>query len=255
MLFEEYAANSRFTPIYLNPGGRYDPTSTSYAAEYVQSLGTPVDLILSTMFVEPEDPKKGDVILHLKATQLDPKSGDTLLTWNAAKQMKDPGVMIAKVQNYSLTNKYVDSHLLYQPPSELRKQPLGKAAADLASQIVQQSSADAGKLSASADPPVSKQGDACKMRIKVNYEEKHAISKSYTIFINGRDETEGVKEGLLDVQEKPGQLSIMLSVNDKPYKLPVQDVYLFDPTLDCGRDSNFLNVNIGPAGEAHTTWR
>jgi hypothetical protein len=255
LLFEEYSASSRFTPIYLNPGGKYDPSSTSFAAEYVQSLGTPVDLILSTTFVEPEDPKKGDLILHMKGTQLDPKTGDTMLSWTSSKPLKDRSAMITSVQSSSYSNKYMDSRLLYQPSREFRKQPLGKAAADLATQLVQATTADAGKFTASGEAPAAPKGTSCKMQIKVNYVEKHAISKSYTVFINDRDETRGVKEGLLDVEEKAGRLSILMNVNDKPYKLPIQDTYLFDPTLDCTRSTNFLNIDIGAAGEAVTTWR
>jgi hypothetical protein len=253
MLYQQFAVNPRFRPVFLNPGGLYDPSSTSYVAEYVQTLDTPVDMVLATTFTQPETPKKGDLILHLRSAQLDPKTGDAVVTTTAGTPLKDRSAMI----NYGLQNLPTGYYRegMYQPSRNFDKSPVGKAAYDLARQSAESAAQGAAKLNASGVVPVQKASATCKMTIKINYLERHAISKSYTAIIDEKEESLGIKEGILEVNEHAGPLLMQIKLNDAPYKLPKQDLYLFDPIVDCSRSSNFLQINIGPSGEASTKWQ
>jgi hypothetical protein len=250
---QQFAASPNFRPVFLNPGGLYDPTGTSYIAEYVQTLDTPVDLVLATTFIQPENPKKGDLILHLRSAQLDPKTGDALTTTTASAPLKDRSAMI----NYGLHNLPTGYYQegMYQPSRNLDKSPAGKAALELARQSSAAAASAASKVTATGVVPVQKAATTCKVKMRINYLERHAISKSYTAIIDEKEESLGINEGILEVDEHAGTLLMQIKINDAPYKLPKQELYLFDPIVDCSRSSNFLQINIGPSGEASTKWQ
>ena len=253
MLYQQFAVNPRFRPVFLNPGGLYDPTGTSYIAQYGQTLDSPVDLVLATTFIQPENPKKGDLILHLRSAQLDPKTGDPLMTTTAGTPLKDRSAMI----NYGLHNLPTGYYQegMYQPSRNFDKSPVGKAAFDLARQSVEAASSVASKVIATGVVPVQKAATTCKIKMRINYVERHAISKSYTAIIDEKEESLGINEGILEVDEHAGPLLMQIKLNDAPYKLPKQDLYLFDPIVDCSRSSNFLQINVGASGEASTKWQ
>ena len=254
MLYQQFASNSKFQPVFLNPGGLYDPSTTSWVAEYVQTLDMPVDAVLATTFTEPETPKHGDLILHLKSAELDPKTGDPIQTTIGNAPLKDRSAMLDYGFTYVPTG-YFDRGAIYQPSRNFPKQPLGKAAFELAKQSAASTGGSTGKLAASGTPASAAGSASCKMSIRINYVEKHSISKSYSVIINEKDEALGVKEGILEVEEPAAPVLMQIKLNDAPYKLPKQELYLFDPTLDCSRTSNRLEVNIGPAGEASYKWK
>ncbi len=256
MLYQQFASNPKFHPVFLNPGGLYDPTSTAWVAEYVRTLDTPIDVVLSTIFAEPDDPKHGDLILHLKASELDPKTGDSLQASVSSTQIKDYKAMLDYGRAMIPTGSF-DTSLVYQPSRNFDKQPVGKAAYALARQAADSVNLTAPKLTASGTAPPHAKTTSCKMTLKISYDykDRHPSSKSYDCIINEREESLGIKEGVLEVEEPSAPLLMQIQVKDSPYKLPKQDVYLFDPVLDCGRASNILKVTIGPAGEAHTTWQ
>jgi len=254
MLYQQFASNDRFQPVFLNPGGLWDPTQTSWVSEYVQTLNTPLDVVLATTFTEPETPKHGDLILHMKSAELDPKTGDAIQTTIANAPLKDRSAMLDYGITYIPTG-YFNRGAIYQPSRNFPKQPLGKAAFELAKQSAESATQGAAKLTASYMAPAAPKNQSCKMSIKINYVEKHAISKSYSCVINEKDEALGIKEGILEVEEPAAPVLMQIKLNDTPYKLPKQELYLFDPTLDCSRDSNRLEINIGPAGEASYKWK
>lgn len=253
MLYQQFAGTTRFQPVFLNPGGLYDPTSTSWVAEYVQTLGTPIDVVLATTFIQPDTAKHNDIVLHLRSVALDSKTGDALETTVASTPLKDYKAMLDTGFAYIPTG-YFDTGI-YQPSRNFNKQPLGKASFELSKQSAASAVLNTNKLTASGVPPEKGGPKACKMRIKINYVEKHAISKSYSCIINEKEESLGIKEGLLEVEEPASPVLIQIKVNDAPYKLPKQELYLFDPILDCSRTSNQLDINIGAAGEARYTWK
>ncbi len=254
MLYQQFASNSRFQPVFLNPGGGWDPSQTSGVPEYVETLNVPVDIVLATTFTEPETPKKGDLILHLKSVELDPKSGEALQTAIQNTPLKDRSAMLDYGFTYIPTG-YFNSSAIYQPSRNFPKQPLGKAAFELARQSADSANQVIAKVTPSYVAPASPKAQSCKMSLKINYVEKHSISKSYSCIVNEKDEALGIKEGILEVDEPAAPVLMQIKLNDSPYKLPKQELYLFDPTLDCTRESNRLEVNIGPAGEASYKWK
>jgi hypothetical protein len=254
MLYQQFALDPHFRPVFLNPGGLYDPTSTSYIAEYVQTLDTPLDMVLATNLIEPESPKHGDEILRLRSMQLDPKSGDAVQTWVSTTPIKDRSAMFDLGRTYVPTGMY-DTGMMFKPNASVQRSPVGKAALELARQSEGMAVQQATKLTPSGIVVEHPQPPSCRMKLKVNYVEKHAISKSYSCVINEKEESLGIKEGILEVEEPARRLLIQIKLNDVPYKLPKQETYLLDPTLDCSSGHEFLNVNIGSAGEASTSWK
>jgi len=254
MLYQQFASNSHFQPVFLNPGGLWDPSQNSWIVEYVQTLSTPLDVVLATTFTEPETPKKGDLILHLKSVALDPKTGDAIQTTVAGAPLKDRSAMLDAGFTYIPTG-YFNAGAIYQPSRNFPKQPLGKAAFELAKQSAESANQITSKVAASYTAPEGSKTGSCTMSLRINYLEKHSISKSYSSILNEKDEALGIKEGILEIGEPAAPVLMQIKLNDAPYKLPKQELYLFDPVLDCSRASNRLEVYIGPAGEATYKWK
>jgi hypothetical protein len=89
--------------------------------------------------------------------------------------------------------------------------------------------------------------------VKILYASRHAASKSYSIFVDGRDESLNVKDGDLLLHGKSGTLLLQWVMNDAPYKLPTQEFYQSNLDVDCAKPQ--LSINIGAAGEALLVWQ
>jgi len=89
----------------------------------------------------------------------------------------------------------------------------------------------------------------------VAYKTKNAISKSYGVVVNGREESLTMKEGVVPLSGvKDGPVVVHVSVNDAPYKLPVQRLYQANDVVSCASQPKALVLEIGPAGEGLLKW-
>ena len=76
----------------------------------------------------------------------------------------------------------------------------------------------------------------------------------YLIAVNAKEESLGVSDGKVRVEEPSGPILLHVTVQDPPYRQPVQDTYYANSMLDCSRDASTLLFEIGSAGEAVIRW-
>lgn len=250
MLFEELQS-SGYQPILLNPGGAYTPFDSDLVREFAQIAR--VDAVLVTTFQLPDKPKRGNYTLKVEAHLLDPQSGKVTPTRSYTDSIRREEAIVE--------GGYVGLGAAWGfgtgASRKFEKQPLGKRARSFARAIRGQAVdtipqfATAGTTSVPVIVPGS-----CKVEFRVVYPRKNAISKSYGLIINGKEESLWLKEGIATVTLPNGPALILVNVADAPYRLPVQRVYAANTFVECGgSEPQQLHLEIGPAGEAFLQWK
>src|SRR5206468_3409440 len=136
------------------------------------------------------------------------------------------------------------------------KQPLGKRSTSFAKsvkQLVSETVPRMGLMGTAPELPTSRA--SCEINFHVAYVDKKAISKSYGLIINGKEESLWIKEGISTETVPSGPLMVVANVADAPYRLPIQHVYAGNTFADCDKKERTLAFEIGPAGEAFLRWR
>ena len=244
MIFEQMQ-NSNFQPVLLNPGGAYTPIDTDLVKEFAQMSG--VDVVLVTIFQMPDKPRSGPYTLKVDAQLMDPKTGKT-------------SAMQHYVENIDRREAVVEggySGFFFSTGASRRfdKQPLGKRSISFAKDIKQFASDTVPGMNVAAtaaEPPSVK--NSCEITFRVAYVDKKAISKSYGLILNGKEESLWLKEGISTETVPSGPLMVVVNVVDAPHRLPVQHVYAGNTFADCSKPERALAFEIGPAGEAFLRW-
>lgn len=245
MIFQELRA-AGMEPVLLNPGGLYNPIYSDWISDFADVAH--VSSVLVTTLQPLDKPKRGDWTLQVDAQIM-----------NLAGNKTSPTVP----HRYSLERRDVEVEYAYHArwfdtgaSRPFAKQPLGKAAQKIAREIRDQVNAAPDYLASGPAPvPVPSSASTCDVDFKVVYKGKNAISKSYGVVINGREQSLGMREGIVPLAGlKDGPIVVHVTVNDAPYKLPVQKLYQANDVLNCASRPKALNLEIGPAGEALLKW-
>jgi hypothetical protein len=245
-LFEQLQGTAA-RPVLLNPGRLYDPTDNDWVVEYGRKSG--VDVLLITSLLKTEIPEKGDCTITVQSEILELKSGSRSASWKstAAINKRD-----AKLDYRTVKAGIFGAYIA--PSRVFEKQPLGKAMSEIADQIHTQCLQRIQAIpSTHTEQRTSTEASSCDFRVKILYASRHAASKSYSIFVDGRDESLNVKDGDLLLHGKSGTLLLQWVMNDAPYKLPTQEFYQSNLDVDCAKPQ--LSINIGAAGEALLVWQ
>jgi hypothetical protein len=252
-----------FEVMLLNPGGLSSPLMPESDAEYLQSTGVST-LLVATL--QPTDkPQKGDFILHLEAKLVDAQGMKDIATSNYTGKVSHNDALLDAAKGgldygSGASNTIRQGRDLYGAMARtngsrpFEKQPLGKVALAMAAGIRAQvlSQMPATK----ADAPAALQGGACTVTIKVQYLAKKATSRAFDLIVNGENESLWTKDGVSTLENmKAGPIFLQISVADPPYRMPVQDLYQANTTLDCSRPERQLSVDIGPVGDALLHWK
>jgi len=92
---------------------------------------------------------------------------------------------------------------------------------------------------------------SCEVDFSVRYTRQRSSSKSYTLFVNNRDESTTVSfEGFAALTLMPGLNMFEVTVKDPPYRLPLQKSYVMNRWMDCSAEERHLIMEIGGGGEA-----
>ncbi len=261
MVFEELEEEAGVEPVLLNPGGLYTPDAQEWITEYAQPFA--LDGILISKLMPSNRPRKGDWHLRVETELLRMASHqrDAVQVYNAEVRKNDlkRGVEVGYSTDLSRVSPdhWGRVQYLYWPSRKFEKQPLGKIARRIAKAMGQRTAADAAQLPASGAPrpATSKQSCDVQFRITYTYGNRKASSKAYSVTVNDREESLGVRDGLVEFTEKSGPVQVRASLTDAPYKLPTQKVYTANTYLDCAQEERRLVLEIGPAGEAGLVWQ
>ncbi len=245
MLFQELRA-SNVEPVLLNPGALYNPIYPEWISEFSELAH--VSSVLVTTLQPMDKPKKGSWTVNLQAVVMNVSSGKSSppVTHRFSVDRRDVAV------EYGYHSLFFDTGA----SRPFAKQPLGRGAHEMAREIRAQVSGAAEYLAPGVPPAAASGAGACDVSFKVVYKSKNANSKAYGLVVNGREESLGMKEGVVPLSGlKNGPLVVHVTVNDAPYKLPVQKLYQANDVVNCGSPSRSLALEIGPAGEALLRWQ
>lgn len=244
ILFEEMKGTN-FQPVLLNPGGGYTPLDPDLIKEFAQMSG--VDSVLITILQMPVKPRNGDYTLKVDAQLMDPKTGKTSSMQNYAENINRREAIVE--------GGYSGFFFSTGASRRFDKQPLGKRSIAFSREIKQFAINTIPSMvveGTAAEPPTTR--NSCEINFRVAYVDKKAISKSYGLIINGKEESLWIKEGVSTETVPSGPVMIVVTVADAPYRLPVQHIYAGNTFADCSRPERSLALEIGPAGEAFLRW-
>jgi len=234
---------SSVDPVLLNPGGLYSGAQDDWTLEYAKQ--SQVDVLLITVLQRIDVPPSGGFPIRVKSELLDLKGARSIASWESSARVNKGDIVSENMRAWS-----------GEGSRQFDKQPLGRAAREIAADVQAQVARAAAAVSPSSETAlVPSQTGTCHLDFRVSYVAKHASSKSYDVVVNGRDETLSITDGVVPLTVQPGPLLIQLVVHDPPYKMPKQDVYQANTQVDCSPSSRNLSMEIGPAGEAFLKWR
>lgn len=247
MLFHDLEQQHGISPVLLNPGGVYTPSSDEWIADYAQRAE--VDEVLVTAFEKPIAPKQGDWILTVRSEMIDLTSGKRSEAWKQSATIEKRNAAV----QYGLDTYFRDI-VLVEPSKAFEKQPLGKRARNIADAIAADVPA---RITSQAKHPDPQSGDSgpCSVNFKIRYSSKNASSHAYNAIVNGKDETLNIKDDGLPLTAKAGPMLIQAAVQDAPYKLPKQPIYQANTYVNCSAPQHNLVLDIGAAGEALLKWQ
>lgn len=238
-LFSELT-NLPVEPVFLNPGPFYTPLEPDSYLDLARDER--VDAVIVTSLTEAgrDNPQ-----LTVKAQLVDVATGKASTPFSVAGDLKRKDVLRAL---------YFDGAAFFGPSRQFDKQPLGKLGRTLANGLALRTVSvlrAMGIQGTATGPP----GDTeeCEISLRIRYGDT-AISKSYDLIVNGREESLGIQNGVAKLRLKSGPFVLHTSVKDKPYRLRVQEVYSFSGYADCSRGPRSLSVLIGQGGDAHARW-
>ena len=247
MLFRDLEQQRTVIPVLLNPGGVYTPSSDEWISDYGQQAG--VDEVLVTALQKTDTPKNGNWTITVRSELVEIASGKRSTPWTQSASIEKRNAVLDYGIDY-----YVHSVAFVDPAKQFEKQPLGKRARTIADAISDGVPARITVSPAHASEPQQGSGQ-CPVNFQIKYSSKHAASHAYTAIVNGKDETLGIKDGVLPLTLNSGPLIIQAAVQDGPYKLPKQAVYQANTYVSCSPAQHDLVLDIGAAGEALLKWQ
>jgi hypothetical protein len=244
LFYQELLKSPDIQPVLLSPGGLYDPGSSEALLDLARSSKVDALLVMRQM------PSLRDGDRHRKLNFevyiLDIASGKRSLK----SANNNVSVSVSDLQNTSLTPLG-----FWGNPLEFQRQPLGKATMTLIAwtQNYLTQTLTALQPSRSAAEPYT-DSTPCQMEFRVRYAAKHTASKSYSLIANDKEQSSTIREGAANFLMTSGQLGLRVQVEDAPYRMPTQSMYLSSTLLNCYDKKHTLVMELGTAGEALLHW-
>jgi hypothetical protein len=259
-LFHELTVGARDVTL-LNPGALYSPLDEPAAIDYAKAAG--VDMMIMSTLKPPlrDRPKDSNPELVVETVVIDVATGAKSRPMIVREEVKRRDVeqgfeggrnpyavgLRGSGEKYTQTTywSYADAS------RSLNKQPLGKAVLRMTAQL--RPAVIQALPTGVALPPVA--AGSCNLTFSVGYTTRKAISKAYSVIVNGKEESAGIIDGILTLTAPSGKLLVEVDVNDAPFRLPAQPVYVANTMNDCRSPMRTLVLELGSAGEALLAWK
>jgi hypothetical protein len=277
MVFQELYPSAKVEPVLLNPGGVYTPLEDEWTVDFGRKSN--VDAVLVTNVQESDKPKNSNNwALKMEAFIVDLKDGKKstprMLIVPISKRDLEGGLDkgrqsygYVKGADYAPMGTILGTAyraggrgalMLYSsgPSRVFEGQPLGKGArrlAQAASSFAQEQTASM-TAGGPATPAPSGAASCGPINFRVRYASKNTSSKVFTILLNDREESQGVKDGVVSLKPPAGPLLLQVEVKDSPFRLAIQKAYQANTYLDCSQPERTLVMEIGGAGQAMLRW-
>lgn len=256
VMFLEKAKDAGFTPVILNPGPAWTPDDLDWPSELGRTVGADVVLVGRVTALNTKEGKKpsertlrGHILLDshaanlvLDATLVEGASGRPLATIHTSELVK--GLWLEE---------------LFRPHAEepfwFANSHFGQAISRSAEQLIHDLGPHLAQVKPSGAFHVTPAGPGCRVKVRVLYKAMNRASKMYLIAVNGKEQSLGINDGVIEVEEPSGPILLHVEVKDRPYRQLVQNDYYANSMLDCSRPDNSLAFEIGSAGEGMIRWR
>ncbi len=263
VMFLEKGKSAGFVPLIVNPGPEAIPGDTQWPMEVARAAGADAVLIgqihaLATVKGRrpTDEVLRGHVLfssqaanLVLSAVLVDTADGRELAHLNAQEMVKGSWLSEAAAR------LPVIGFALHRESFWFAETHFGQAIARAAEKLISGIGSPLSQVTPRrAYAPVSA-GQTCHVTVHVIYKAKDRSSKMYLAAVNGKEESMGIKDGLLELEVPSGPILLHITVKDPPYRQPVQSTYYANSVLDCSRADSSLAFEIGAAGEGVIHWR
>jgi hypothetical protein len=263
VLFLEKGQKAPFVPVIVNPGPDVVPGDGRWPAEVARSMGLDAVVIgrVQALAMEKggkpnENALRGHVLLSshaarliLTASLLEASNGHELATLSAEEMVKGPWLEEAAAR-FTVLGTAIHHEAFWFSDSQF-----GKAITRSAERIMSDLSPPLSNLVSHGDHATAPTGQTCHVTIRVIYKDKNRSSKMYLAAVNGKEESFGIDDGLLNLNLPSGPLLLHITVKDPPFRQPVQASYYANSDLDCSRPQQSLAFEIGDSGEGVIHWQ
>lgn len=228
--------------VLLNPGAGYSPQDDDSFLELAQEAGAAHVIVTA---VEPSR-RRGDKWLELQATAgvFDVATRARSAATHARAELK---------RDEAARYREFEGLALFTRGRDFEKQALGKAARALVDALGVGLQSVWPRLPASVTPDESLRAK-CLISFRARYP-TGAVSKTYRLQVNGRDETLEIKDGVATLALRSGPAEIFLILEDAPRRLPLQAGYFANTTVACSTRTRTLELLLGPQGEGRLAWQ
>ena len=270
-------------PVFLNPGRNFEPSDTETALELARQAS--VDAVMLVKLIAITDKARwaafhknlgdsrakerltSDVstlgkasLYNLDVENLLSNKRALLICESSIWAAKDP----AKTQTFygsaEIKLSFLQELAASQGLSDLgyskfKDTPVGHAAEKSAQLISSAALETAPALGIMPTGKAIAAEKSCEITFRISYSSKKRASKNYTVAINGKEESMGIQDGVVKVKVTSGLLHVRVTLQDAPYRLPVQKNYDANVYFDCGQAATNLVLEIGAAGEGYLIWK
>lgn len=261
VMFLEKAKSAGFVPVILNLGPEWAPGDNELPTELARMAGADVVLVGQVRALATSKNKRpneqtlrGHVLLSahaadlvLSATLLDAATGHEISTLQSVEQVKGDWFTEAAA-------RFTPFGMFHHDSFWFADTHFGQAIARSAEKLMSDASHALSQITTKGSYETAPTGASCRVKVHVLYKTKNRASKMYLIAVNGKEESMGIDDGVVQVTEPSGPILLHVSVKDAPYNQPVQNDYYANSQLDCSRQTNTLALEIGGVGEALIRW-
>jgi hypothetical protein len=256
VMFLEKAKAAGINAVILNPGPAWSPDDLDWPAELARTAGADVVLVGRVTALATKEGKKatertlrGHILLDshaanlvLDATLVEGASGRSLATMHTSELVKGMWLEEMLLPHAAEPFWFANSHF-------------GQAINRSAEQLIHDLGPHLSEVKPSGNYRVTPAGPSCRVKVRVLYKAMNRASKMYLIAVNGKEESLGINDGVVEVEEPSGPILLHVEVKDHPYRQLVQNDYYANSMLDCSRPDNSLAFEIGSAGEGMIRWQ
>jgi len=239
--------------VLLNPGGLYTPGEVDGVLEYGRASGATA-VVVGTLKSPEREGKESQLVAEAYVIDLASPRRSSVITARTLVKQSD---IEKKIGGSTAVPPWIAEALAFSRGAR-SSQPISRAADDLARSLhdglKKEVSAIAGPEldKTRPDMPVKQ---TCDLTFRVFLTRQKTRAANYTVFLNGRDETSSIVEGVMKTTAPSGVLMASVVIKDPPTRIPVQPRYLANTIHDCGRPVRELTLEIGSEGEGRLVWQ
>jgi hypothetical protein len=263
VMFLDKAKAAGIVPVIVNPGPDTTPGDLRWPVDVARMVGADavivgqVRALVTSKGAKPNDATlRGHVLLQshaatlvLRATMVDVSTGRELTAITAEEPVKGAWFTEAAAKFTPI------GAAIHRDSFWFADTHFGQAITRAAEKLIAGFASTSAQVTPGGSYSTPPGGVSCPVTIGVAYKSKQRSSKMYLVAVNGKEESMGIKDGLLQVSEPSGPILLHVTVKDPPYRQPVQSTYYANSMLDCSHGDTTLTFEIGGSGEGVIRWR